>query len=96
MRRYKENLKARQIVLSKDDEYMVGSITRRKLNELELYSHLDSEIQDILVSNVLIVATTDNIKRRDDKADVIIGNISEAITLVMKDVKEGGGEILSE
>ena len=93
MRRYKDNLKARHIVLSKDDKYMVGSIARRKLNEVEVYSHLSEEIQSILLSNVLIVATTDNIKRRDDKADIIIGNIPEAIKLVMDDVKEGGGTL---
>ena len=89
MKRYNDNLKARMIKLTEDDKYMAQKITERHLKGLELYEVLEEEIKSIIVSNVLIVATTDNVKRMDNKIDIVIGNIPEAIKLVMKDVKEG-------
>ena len=94
MRRFNDNLKARQIVLSKDSKYMLHSMVVKKLTKLPVYAHLSKEIQEILISNVLIVATTDSIKRIDNKVDTIIGNINESIELVMKDVHDNSEEVL--
>ncbi len=93
MKRYNDNLNARHIKISEDDKFMVTTITKRRLKALPVYAHLTEELQHILLSNVLIVATTDNVKRLDNKADIIIGNIPDAITLVMKDVTENSGKV---
>lgn len=96
MKRYNDNLQARQIKLSKEDKRMLKGITERRLGELEVYGYLSKEIKSILVTNVLIVATTESIKRIDNKADTIIGNIPDAIKLVMKDVHENSAKILED
>ena len=94
MTRYKDNLKARYIKLTEDELYMVQKVAERKLMELEVYPILSIKVRDIIKSNVLIVATTDNIKRSKTKTDVIIGNLPDAIKLVMDDIKESSAELL--
>ena len=94
MTRYKDNLKARYIKLTEDELYMVQKVAERKLMELEVYPILSIKVRDIIKSNVLIVATTDNIKRSKTKTDVIIGNLPDAIKLVMNDVKESSAQLL--
>ena len=90
MERYNSNLEARKIVLSEDDKHMVSGIAEKKLRAQATYTALPSRIKDLIKSNVLIVATTDNIKRTtENKADIIIGNIPDAISLVIKDVADG-------
>ena len=96
MRRYNINLDARNIDLSKEEKELVSGIAQNKLNRVGVYTALTPEIQSIIKTNVLIVATTDNTKRAEDKADIIIGNLSDAISLVMKDLKEGSANILEE
>ncbi len=93
MDKYTINLDARHIKISEDDKFMLRMITKKKLKSLPVYNYLTEELQDILLSNVLIVATTDNVKRLDNKVDIIIGNIPDAITLVMKDVTENSGKV---
>jgi len=98
MERYNTNLKARKIKLGNDDIYMVSSITEKKLRSRDIYVRLPSATKDILKSNVLIAATTDNIKRlstSSEKVDVIIANIEDAITLVLKDLTEASADILT-
>ena len=94
MTQYKSNLEARKIKLSRDDIYMIGKITERKLGELEVFKYLPADVKNIIKNNVLIVATTENIKRAEAKADMILGNLNDAIDLVMKDVKESSAQLL--
>jgi len=91
MKKVKENLKARKITLSDESFYMISNIIQRKLLENKTYRHLPSKIKDIIDSNVFIIAATDRLRRLDDdkaKEDVLIGNIKDAINLVMKDIKD--------
>ena len=96
MEKYRDNLKARYIKLTTDDLYMVSRIAERNLRKEETYVRLPSNIKDLIKSNVLIVATTDRVKRADNKADVIIGNLKDAINLVMQDVIAGSELLLEE
>lgn len=89
MKNYKSNLNARDIQLDEEDIQMVATIVKKKLKNLEPYPHVSEEIKTILRNNVLIVATTDRVKRAKDKVDIIIGNIPDAIKLVMQDAKDG-------
>ncbi len=96
MKKFKSNLKARYIKMTEDDIYMVRKIAERKLKDLAMYRELPEEIRNIITSNVLIIATTDNVKRADNKADIIIGNLNDATKLVMSDVSEGTAQVLKE
>lgn len=89
MKNYLSNLEARFIKLSQDDLNMLQGIVKRKLAVTDPYPELNGEIKGILENNVLIVATTDNVKRLDNKLDIIISNIDDAIDLVMADAKVG-------
>ncbi len=94
MRRFKENLKARNIELTEEEIHMVASIARRKLGHKALYGAVSKDIQDILVSNVLIVSAVDLLRRTDkDKGDIIISNLDSAIKLVLQDAREGSTEV---
>ena len=89
MKNYRSNLEARYIKLSEDDLSLVLGITKKKLEKAPPYSQLGDDIKTILENNVLIVATTDNVKNIEDKVDTIIANLPDAIKLVMKDAREG-------
>jgi len=96
MERFKINLKARKITLSDEDAHMASGIAERKLREDSTYSALPSNIKDLVKSNVLIVAATDNMRRADsNKIDILIGNLQDAIDLVIKDVGKASAGILN-
>jgi hypothetical protein len=96
MERFRDNLKVRKIKMSNDDIYMVSRIAEQKLRENITYAQLPSAIKDLIKSNILITAATDNMKRQpDQRADIIIGNLQDAITLVMKDVTKASADILT-
>ena len=94
MKNFKSNLKARKITMSNEDIYMVQRISLRKLQGNTLYTQLPSSVKDIIENNVLIAAATDNMKHTSKKADIMIGNLDDAIKLVFKDMSEGSANIL--
>jgi len=95
MTNFRENLRARKIVLTEDDIGMVVGIANRRLHQLELYQNLPEDIQSIILNNVAIVAATDNIKRCNpvDKVNIIIANLGDAIDLVISDAQKASATL---
>lgn len=89
MTNFQSNLNMRDIVLTPEEIREVSSISRRKLKEVPVYTVLSDEIKTIIQTNVLIVATTDRVKRAEHKTDIIIANLADAIKLVLQDARAG-------